>query len=259
MKEDIRIKNEWRETYIRSIKQINKILKNATSPNFLQSPRFAKTESLKFPIQIIDATSSSLNRSYKKRRVATPNEKPIDLNNLTVLENLHHQMKSMLKLKKALNFKTHQDQCKENSKFLNSLMEDQNKKFYIISLQTPSGVKLIGATKDIFLKRRKSANLRIEPKIKQKKRNSLSINHKKEENEDNQYKVAIQSKIENIKENSQSFKKTYIRARSLSINNINISFGDKIKNQISYTTKHPEFQNGRRLKKKFYKPLKKKN
>ena len=171
------MRNEWRETYVESIKEINEFL-NKTFPPIEknQSPRFSNKmeESQRSPI---NNNSMILDKTFRKRRVATAADKKIDLNSLLFLENLHKRMKSMLKLKKALNVRTDKEQCDDNSKFLNSFLEDHNKKFSILWRNNPGTTKVIGVVKDIFPKRRKSFFEARETSEKQKKRaKSLSIN-----------------------------------------------------------------------------------
>ena len=127
------MKNDWRENYVRSIKKVNEVLKNqmTSSEQIIQSPRF----STKIETSQINSerNGSPFNKNFRRRRVATAIDKTIDLSNLTVLENLHKRMNSMLRLKKALNFTTDKQQCEQNSRFLNSFLEDNNKKFCVVS------------------------------------------------------------------------------------------------------------------------------
>ena len=213
------MKNDWRENYVRSIKEVNDVLKNQmiSSEQIIQSPRF----STKIEISQINGekSGSPMNKTFRRRRVVTATDKTIDLSNLTILENLHKRMTSMLRLKKALNFTTDKQQCEQNSRFLNSFLEDSHKKFCIVSTQNPGNKRIIGVLRNMT-ERRKSVFVKKKYVEKENKRaKSLSVN----------------------------------RAKSLSINNISYS---QILKENEPDKQTVEFKNGRKLKQHLYKAIK---
>ena len=128
-------------------------------------------------------------------------------------------MNSMLTLKKASNFTTDKQQCEQNFRFLNSFLEDNNKKFCVVSTQNPRNKRIIGVLRNIT-ERRKSVFVKKRYFEKQNKRaKSLSVK----------------------------------RAKSSSVNNISYSQFLKEKEPDRQTN---EFKNGRKLKQHLYKALK---
>lgn len=168
LKDDIKIKNEWREKYVSTIKEIN---------NFLQKQ--TKTPPYSYKTQVSQCkTPSPQNKSFKRQRIASYVDQKLDLTSIEVLEKLHKRLNNMLKIKKAINNKTDREKCEENSQFLNSMLEDRNKRFSIVSCPISGNKrKLIGVVRDIFQKRGKSMFEKPrKPEKKETKARSLSIN-----------------------------------------------------------------------------------
>ena len=178
------MKNEWREKYVSTIREISDFLKNLPSTITPPSHSPLKTFSprslspYKTP-QSPDKTPPPSNRFFRRERIASFITPKLDLTSLEVLEKLHKRLKNMLRIKKSINQKSDREKCEENSAFLNSLLEDRKKRFCIVKRPISGGQnKIIGVVRDILPERRKSMIIeRTEKKKDMRKKNrSLSIN-----------------------------------------------------------------------------------
>lgn len=169
LKDEIEMKNDWRDKYIESIRKISEIIQKQRQRSL--SPCFSRTQSPR------SQTSTPKNKSYRRERVTSFIESKPDLSSLDVLEKLERRYSNILKIKKALDFKTDRQRCDENTMFLNSLFEDRKKQFVIVTKQERGNVKkLIGVVRDIFPKRGKSLIQKNEKSESRKKNvRSLSI------------------------------------------------------------------------------------
>lgn len=232
LKDDIQRKNEWREELLSSIKAVNEFLKMDRTTDFKEfAPKLFQTQR--------SSSFSPMNKtSFRKQRIASLSDQKPQLDSLLYLEKMHRRLSNILKLKRTLYVKKDSEQCIENSRFLNSLLEEKNKKMYIVKKSMPgSQIKLIGVIKQIFplnktTAERPQTTQRQITKRSKRERNSSAVILPKETRE----KLAKSPKEINKKARSLSLK-----VKTLALD----SFSPK------KTEEKKQFFKGRILKKRF--------
>lgn len=237
LKDDIQRKNEWREELLSSIKAVNEFLKSESS---LESKEFNPTRL--FQTHRSSSFSPINKPTYRKQRIASLSDQKPQLDSLLYLEKMHRRLSNILKLKRTLYMKNDREQCIENSRFLNSLLEENNKKMCIVKKSLPgSQIKLIGVLKEIFPVNKTT---RDRPQTTQRQTTKRS---KKERNSS---VVVLPEEIQKEKP-INSRKEITKKARSLSLKVTTLALDSSFHNKTKEKAEKKRFFKGRVLKKRF--------